>query len=67
MYLKAKRAKCIPDILYMRRIRKGSVTMKQQEMCHLESAIIQYVHNLQMWQSCSLTKEQNRQIENIFI
>lgn len=67
MYLKAKRAKCIPDILYMRRIRKGSVTMKQQEMCHLESAIIQYVHNLQMWQSCSLTKEQNRQIEKYFL
>lgn len=67
MYMKAKRAKCIPDILYMRRVRENSMITSPKKLCHLESAVIQFTHDLQVWQECDLPQKLNDKIEKHFL
>lgn len=67
MYMKAKRAKCIPDILYMRRVRENSMITSPMKLCHLESTVIQFAHDLTVWQESMLPQELNSKIEKHFI
>ena len=43
MYMAAQRAMCIPDQLYMRRYRKGSVCTSPMKMYYLESLIVLFL------------------------
>lgn len=67
MYMAAQRAMCIPDQLYMRRYRKGSVCTSPMKMYYLESLIVLFLQELQIWQNCNLDHELNRTIEKYFI
>ena len=66
MYMAAKRAMCIPDQLYMRRYRKGSVVTSPMQKCYLESMIVLFLAELQIWQKSNISDELNKKIEKYF-
>lgn len=66
MYMCAKRTMCIPDRLYQRRIRNNSMVTSVKKLCHLESMIIQFAHDLQEWEKHKNYVELNSRIEKYF-
>lgn len=50
MYLKAKRTMCIPDILYMRRLRNNSAVTSEKKLIHAQSNLCAFVHEFCLWQ-----------------
>jgi glycosyltransferase involved in cell wall biosynthesis len=64
MYLYASRAMCIHDILYMRRFRENSVVTGKRKMVYLESQIIQFTHDLILWQKLQSSNPQNEAVNN---
>lgn len=66
IYIAAKRAMCIPDQLYMRRYREGSVVTSPMKKSYLESMIVLFLAELQIWQKSNLSNELNNKIEKYF-
>lgn len=67
IYMQAERAMCIPDILYCRRFREGSIITSSKKMVHLESLLIQYTNDLFIWKSKNLADDINERIESFFV
>ena len=65
-YMSAKRAMCIPDQLYLRRYRKGSVVTSALKKGYLESMVVLIVSELCKWRNMAFEKEINCQIEKYF-
>ena len=66
MYIAAKRAMCIPDQLYMRRYREGSVCTSPMKKCYMESMIVLFLEELRVWQNANLREDLNEKIERYF-
>lgn len=66
MYMAAKRAMCIPDCLYMRRYREGSTCTSEMKKYYMESLIILFIRELQIWEKCNFNNELNSTIEKYF-
>ena len=66
MYMTAKRAMCISDQLYMRRYREGSMCTAPMKKRYMESMIVLFLEELQIWQNAKLSDELNQQIEKYF-
>jgi len=66
MYMAAQRAMCITDQLYMRRYRENSACTSPMKKCYLESMIVLFLEELQVWKSCNLSQELNCVIEKYF-
>lgn len=66
MYMAAKRAMCIPDRLYMRRYRKGSVCTSAMKKYYMESLIVLFLKELQAWEKYSFSDQINNNIEKYF-
>ncbi|GFI50123.1 putative glycosyltransferase EpsJ [Lachnospiraceae bacterium] len=66
MYMAAKRVMCIPDRLYMRRYRQGSTCTSAMKKCYLESLIVLFLHELQVWDSYNFDTLLNEKIERYF-
>lgn len=66
MYMAAKKAMCIPDRLYMRRYRKGSVCTSTMKKYYMESLIVLFLNELQIWKNCNFTEQLNAKIETYF-
>lgn len=66
MYMAAERAMCIPDRLYMRRYREGSVCTSKMKKYYMESLIVLYLHELQIWMKYEFSKSLNEKIERYF-
>ena len=66
MYMAAKRAMCIPDRLYMRRYRKGSVCTSKMKKYYLESMIVLFLKELQVWENYNFDRQLNNKIEKYF-
>lgn len=66
MYMAAKKAMCIPDRLYMRRYRKGSVCTSTMKKYYMESLIVLFLNELQIWKNYNFTEQLNAKIETYF-
>lgn len=66
MYMAAERAMCIPDRLYMRRYREGSVCTSTLKKYYMESLIVLFIHELQVWNSYNFNILLNEKIEKYF-
>lgn len=66
MYMAAQRAMCITDQLYMRRYREKSACTSPMEKRYLESMVVLFLEELQVWRSCNLNQELNNAIEKYF-
>lgn len=66
MYMAAERAMYIPDRLYMRRYREGSTCTSPMKKCYMESLIVLFLHELQIWRNYSFNALINEKIEKYF-
>lgn len=66
MYMAAERAMYIPDRLYMRRYREGSTCTSPMKKCYLESLIVLFLHELQIWRKYNFNVSLNEKIEKYF-
>lgn len=66
MYMAAQRAMCIPDQLYMRRYREGSTCTSPLKKRYMESLIVLFLEELQIWQRSNLNDQLNEKIEKYF-
>lgn len=66
IFMAAERVMVIPDQLYLRRYREGSVVMSPMKKYYLESMIVLFLAEMQVWQSKHLDQELNRTIEKYF-
>ena len=66
MYMAAQRAMCIPDRLYMRRYREGSTCTSEMKKYYMESLIVLFIKELQVWEKYNFDNELNSTIEKYF-
>lgn len=65
-YITAQRAMCIPDQLYRRRYRKGSMVTSPMKKSHLESMVVLFCAEMSRWRKLKFGAEINHQIEAYF-
>ena len=66
-YMKAQRAMCVPDVLYRRRYREGSVVTSPMKRIYLESLIVVFVREFCYWQQMNLSQHQNEVLSKYFL
>ncbi len=65
-YIKAQRAMCIPDILYMRRFREGSIVTSKKTMIKFESMLVQTLYEIDLWNQYKFEKNVEEELERYF-
>nr|WP_296485434.1 glycosyltransferase family 2 protein [uncultured Acetatifactor sp.] len=65
-YITAQRAMCIPDQLYLRRYRQGSMVTSPMKKRYLESMVVLFCAEMGRWRKLDFSAEVNRQIEAYF-
>jgi glycosyltransferase involved in cell wall biosynthesis len=65
-YMTARRVRCIPDQLYLRRYRVGSTITSPLKKRYLESMVVLFVSEMCRWKKIELSEEINEQIEKYF-
>ena len=66
LYMAAKRAMCISDILYRRRVRENSQITSKVKIHYLESLIVLFVEEMRLWNGYGFSNEINCGIEKYF-
>ena len=65
-YMTAQRAMCIPDQLYLRRYRRGSMVTSPMKKRYLESMVVLFCAEMGRWRKLEFDAEVNCQIEAYF-
>lgn len=67
-YMKARRAMCVPDVLYRRRYREGSAVTSPMKRIYLESMLVLFVEEFTYWKQMEihLTNHENQVISLYF-
>ncbi|MDE6914706.1 MAG: glycosyltransferase, partial [Lachnospiraceae bacterium] len=65
-YVTARRAMCIPDQLYLRRYREGSIVTSPLKKRYLESMAVLFCVEMERWRKMKFSPEVNWQIEKYF-
>lgn len=65
-YVKAKRAMCIPDQLYLRRYRRGSAVTSPMKKVYLESKVVLVCTEIKKWMEMEVNEEIDKQIAVYF-
>lgn len=65
-YMAANRAMCLQEVLYLIRRHEGSVTTSPMQSYYIEGQIIQFIHELLMWEKTSLSEEIDSAVEIYF-
>lgn len=65
-YITAQRAMCIPDQLYLRRYRQGSMVTSPMKKRYLESMVVLFCAEMSRWRKLEFGADVNRQIEAYF-
>ena len=66
LYMEAERVMIVPDVFYSRRVRANSQVTTKPRFYYLESLIILFTQELNLWDRYSFTPEVNRGIECYF-
>lgn len=66
MYMAAERAMYIPDRLYMRRYRENSTCTSPMKKYYMESLIVLFLQELQIWRNYKFNTILNEEIEKYF-
>lgn len=66
IYLKAQRAMCIQDALYVRRFRENSIVTSKKNLIKFESILLQFLYEIDLWKQYNFETAIEKELEKYF-